>query len=103
MEKDLECWSIIGWSRVTSRLLKHARPSGFLNTTTPTAVGMAANSLSPSPLTGQANTVDVIDSLKSRTDREGLCVIQGGSLASSVGPLQDSHYNSREGTGFIST
>lgn len=78
------------------------RPSGFLSTTTPTAVGIAANSLSPSPLRGQANTADVVDALKSGTDREGLCVCQGGSLASSVGPLQDSHYNSREGGSFIS-
>lgn len=103
MEKDLKCWSIICWSRVTGRLLKCARPSGFLSTTTPTAVGMAANSSSPSPLTGQANTADVVDALKSGTDREGLCVCQGGSLASSVGPLQDSHYNSREAGSFLST
>lgn len=96
MKKNLECWSISGWSRVPGRLLKCARPSGFLSTTTPTAVGMAANFYRPHAF--QDKQILWVSSTLSKvglTEKDS--VFAKGSLASSVGPQQDSLYNSQGG------
>lgn len=102
MKKDLECWRIVGWSRVPGRLLKCARPSGFLSTTTPTAVGMAANFYCPHALQDKqilrmSSTLSkVITSLKN-TEKDSV-------FAKGVPCFQqDSLYNSRWGGASLST
>lgn len=93
MKNNLECWSISGWSRVPGRLLKCARPSAG---TTPTAVGMAANFYRPHALRDK-QILRVSSTLSKVGLTEKDSVFAKGSLASSVGPQQDSLYNSQGG------